>query len=133
MTRCPACDHEWSLHAGATPWLVMGCGECLSEEDHGERADVCLLLAPEDEQGPAGLRLHARLQRRRVHGDRILIEDGERFRWAEIPSAGDADLGGLLASIEADLKVLPPIPFAKRYRRWMAARSFGAALADKER
>jgi hypothetical protein len=68
-----------------------------------------------------------------VRGDRILIEDVGRYRWAEIPAPADADLGGLLASIEADLKVLPPIPFAKKYRRWMAAQSFGAALADKER
>jgi hypothetical protein len=67
-----------------------------------------------------------------VRGDRILIEDGERYRWAEIAAAGDADLGGLFARIEADLKVLPPIPFAKKYRRWMATRSFGAALADRD-
>jgi hypothetical protein len=132
MTCCPACDHKWSLHAGATPWLVTGCGECISEEDHGERSDICLQLAPEEEQGPAGHRLHARVQRRLVRGDRILIEDGERYRWAEIAAAGDADLGGLFARIEADLKVLPPIPFAKKYRRWMATRSFGAALADRD-
>jgi hypothetical protein len=67
-----------------------------------------------------------------VRGDRILIEDGQRYRWAEIAAAGDVDLGGLLASIEADLKVLSPIPFAKKYRLWMTTRSFGAALADRD-
>jgi hypothetical protein len=113
----------------ATPWLVTGCAECIADEDHGKRNDVCLRLAPHDEQQPAARRLRGRLQRRRVRHDRILIEDELGYRWAELPAATGLDLQSLLADIDADLAVLPPIQFALRYRRWMTPRS--PAKADR--
>lgn len=42
-TACPTCGHPWDEHPGELDGTRTGCGECVYEVEHGERAPTELI------------------------------------------------------------------------------------------
>ncbi len=93
------------------------------EEDHGERdeAAMCGLDVPVVEGEPAGLLLVARIERRRLRGDRIRLDDHAGQSWSFIgPAAlGGQDVDSLLQQVQSDLGAMPLAQFKDKYRPLM--------------
>ncbi len=102
---------------------VLHCVDCIIEEDHGDRddADMCSRIPPDLEHVPVGDSLVARHRRRRLRGDRVLIEDSNGSRWALLrpPVAGPEEVERLMQEVRSDLATMPITQFRDKYRQFM--------------
>lgn len=118
-SECPDCGHTWTLHAGGSAWVSV-CAECISEEDHRQRAyeDMCTVETPAHLQMPAGAGLVARHARRRLRRDwRVFVEDRDGFQWAALMPDENTEeaAAALLAEVQEDLATMPVVPLRAKY------------------